>query len=261
MAFNLERGHQLDRLIAAMESGEIPVPDILLASELDRGCARSGGRHVANELGARFAMDVAFGVEFLELPQERGPVRCEHGNAVLSRFPLGNATSTFHRSQVSWYVPPEDRPAGEPRLGGRSFVSADVAIGDDLLRVVSVHFESEPASWATVLPDQALEAAEAGLVDGPAVVGGDTNIPGYQFDLARDDGIIEDPSAAAIFGLGYDDAHATLPIEARPTRGTFVIDLIFGRGLRFSAPEVCDPTVCDPLSDHEAVWVEIPWPP
>jgi endonuclease/exonuclease/phosphatase family metal-dependent hydrolase len=258
MAFNLERGYRLDDLLAAFDRGDLPLPDLLLASELDRGCERTSSRHIARELGAHLQMDVAFGVEFVELPQFAGPGLCEHGNALLSRFPLGNAESRFHAENVSWYLPPAQRPGDEPRLGGRSFVTGEIVWHDTLLRAVSVHFESRPSAWPTVLPAQAAEAAEAAAAYGPpAIVAGDTNIPGYQFDLARADGASLDASAAAFFAQGYEDAHAALPFEQRATRGSFIIDLIFTQGLSASAPVVCSAALCDPLSDHRAIWVDL----
>jgi endonuclease/exonuclease/phosphatase family metal-dependent hydrolase len=258
MAFNMERGRHLDAILDAFDRGDLPLPDVLLASELDRGCERSGNRHIAYELGAHLGMDVAFGVEFVELPAEAGPGRCEHGNALFSRYPLGNAISNFHADNVSWYIPPDERPGDEPRLGGRSFVQGDVQLGDTSLRAVSVHFESRPSGWESTLPAQATEAALAGLGGLPlALVGGDTNIPGYQFDLVRDNGEVLDPSGAAFVDRGYLDTHLDLPASERATRGTFIIDLLFGYGLDASEPGICDPAVCDPLSDHLAVWATL----
>jgi endonuclease/exonuclease/phosphatase family metal-dependent hydrolase len=260
LAFNLERGFELDAILAAFDDGALPTPDVLLASELDRGCARTGARHVARELGAHLGMDVVFGVEFVELPRgaDASPDDvCEHGNALLSRFPLGNAEVHRHRSNRSWYQPPDDRDGGEPRLGGRSYVVGDVLAGGGLWRAVSLHMESSPDSWGEILPDQAAEAADAGAaVGGPAIVGGDTNIPGYSFDLQRDDGSVLDPSARALFDRGYVDAHAGVPFEERPTNRSLVIDLIFGRGVGFTAPGRCAEDGCGGLSDHRAVWAD-----
>jgi endonuclease/exonuclease/phosphatase (EEP) superfamily protein YafD len=108
-----------------------------------------------------------------------------------------------------------------------------------------------------VLPDQAAEIADAVSVAGPVVFGGDTNLPGYSFDLARGDGTILDPSAQAIFERGYDDLHAPLPVVARPTRSGVIIDLIFGRQVQGAAPTVCRVSDCAGLSDHQAVWVDV----
>lgn len=47
MAFNMERGIRLEGLAAFLEHHR---PDLILASELDVGCARSGGLDVPREL-------------------------------------------------------------------------------------------------------------------------------------------------------------------------------------------------------------------
>jgi endonuclease/exonuclease/phosphatase family metal-dependent hydrolase len=266
MAFNIERGLKLDALLDAFADGSLPVPDVLLASELDRGCSRTAARDVTGEIAAALAMDAVFGVEFVELPRDAGAGgaiagSCEHGNAIFSRFPLGNVEVIQHAENLSWYQPPDDRQGGEPRLGGRVMVAADARLGGDgapLLRLVSIHYESRPESWQGILAAQAAESAALGLAPGgPAVVGGDTNFPFYGLDLTRDDGTVRDPGAAAFFDAGYEDAHAALPYAERPTRNGIVIDLIFGAGVTFSAPAVCAEALCDTLSDHQAVWADV----
>src|SRR5262245_16657970 len=49
MSYNVERGVRLDDQLRAFARGDIPRPDLLLMSEADRGCTRSGGRNVARE--------------------------------------------------------------------------------------------------------------------------------------------------------------------------------------------------------------------
>lgn len=260
MAFNIERGLKLDAILQAFDDGDLPIPDILLASELDRGCSRTGGRDVTREIAEHLGMDGVFGVEFVELPRESGAGgritdTCEHGNAVFSRFPLGNVGARFHEDNVDWYLPSDQRIDAEPRLGGRSLVWGDAKLGDRLVRLVTVHFESRPTSWDGTQASQAAEAAEQALAPGgPAILGGDTNFPAYTLDLSRDDGTIADPGASAILSRGFDDAHAALPLAERGTRSGLVIDLIFGHQVTALAPGVCAKTLCDTLSDHQAVW-------
>ncbi len=263
MTFNIERGLQLDGILDAFDAGDLPLPDLLLLSEVDRGCSRTGTEDVTRRLAEHLGMDAVFGVEFVELPRTDGSggsigAACEHGNAVLSRYPLGNAQWGIHDANLSWYQPPEDRTSGEPRLGGRSWVAADARVGDQLVRLVSLHFESRSESWSTIHPAQAAEAAEVGSAPGgPAIVAGDTNFPAYSFDLARDDGTVNDPGAAAILDRGYVDAHDPLPVSERATRSGLVIDLLFGRGVTFSDPAVCAASLCSGLSDHQAVWSRV----
>lgn len=263
MAFNIERGLKLDALLAAFDAGDLPVPDLWLASELDRGCSRTQGRDVTREIAEHLGMDAVFGVEFVELARGTGAggsidAPCEHGNAIFSRFPLGNVENRFHAQNLSWYQPPDDRDGGEPRLGGRSFVVGDARVGDRWVRLVSLHFESSPRSWQGIQASQAAEAAEAGLeAGGPALVGGDTNFAVYTLDVDRADGAILDAGAAEIVERGYIDSHAGLDLEVRGTSSGLVIDLIFGSGVRFDNPAVCPRALCDGLSDHQAVWADV----
>ena len=63
---------------------------------------------------------------------------CEHGNAVLSRYPLGNVELIRHATNSDVWVGSSE----QPRLGGRVAVKADVWVGDRILHVYSLHFES-----------------------------------------------------------------------------------------------------------------------
>lgn len=271
MVWNLERGQQLDGQLDAWARGDLPVPDLLLASEVDRGCDRSGGVSVTGAIAETLGLDYAFGVEFVELPRASGSggtlsTTCEHGNAILSRYPLGNVSWAIHADNLSWYVPPPDEgePTGEPRLGGRSYVMADVDLGDGrYLRAVSVHFESR----ITAIDVQIGQAAESGALAGsspiPAIVGGDTNAPTYTADvyegrLTAD--TVQDRTIGAWYVEGLVDAHAELPARERGTSSGLIIDLLFGKDVGFSAPVVCDEAVCDPLSNHRAIWAEVEVP-
>ncbi|MCB9664439.1 MAG: endonuclease/exonuclease/phosphatase family protein [Alphaproteobacteria bacterium] len=265
MVWNLERGQRLDAQLAAWADGTLPVPDVLLAAEVDRGCTRSGDRNVPREIAQALGLDYVFGVEFLELPRPSGgggriDAPCEHGNAIFSRFPLGNVEARFHTTNLSWYVPPDERGGpGEPRLGGRSFLLADMAWGDTLVRLSSLHFESRVIPPEVQWQQGEELAAALQEVPGPVLAGGDTNAGAYSFDLASgrtapDE--VEDRTIGPLLRAGLDDAHLALPVDARPTRSGLIIDLLFGRGLGWSAPTVCPAEVCDPLSDHRAVWAE-----
>ena len=101
-AYNVEHGLRMDdQLSAFFGDGGVPTPDVLLISEADRGCTRSGNRNVARDYARALDMYYVYGVEFIELPRFWGPGggvrhRCEHGNAIVSRFPLGNVELIRH---------------------------------------------------------------------------------------------------------------------------------------------------------------------
>lgn len=258
-AYNFERGRNLDNQLELLTSGEhMPPPDVILGSELDRGCDRSDGRNTAQEIAEGLGMHYAYAVEFVELTND-AVARCEHGNALFSRFPLHNVEAIRHAENTSWYD--TDAPGtGEKRLGGRVAVSADIVVDGAPLRLVVVHFESHPIN-GDARDAQAVEMAELGLsVPHPAVVGGDMNAPMYWLEVQDFD--IEDPTVHAFLDRGYADAHAGQPIEQRSTAGSgLVIDLIVGTpGIAFTDAEVCPGEVCDAYSDHRPVWATVEWP-
>ena len=271
MTWNLERGGSLDAQIALLrDSEDVPRPDILLVSEVDRGCSRSGHRHVTRELAEALEMNWVFVVEFVELPRGAGAggridETCEHGNAVLSRFPLGNVGGAFHRSNRSWFLPPEQRErGGEPRLGGRSWVRADTLVGTRRVSLWSVHFESD-VGVLDVQVDQAVETAELAIAHGGlAFVGGDFNSPGYWLDIARgadgDPERVRDRTVGAFLTRGFFDPLRGQGRAERSTRGALVLDFLLpNRDLLYDGT-TCPVTICTPnISDHQAVWAR--WRP
>jgi endonuclease/exonuclease/phosphatase family metal-dependent hydrolase len=263
LAYNAERGLRLDDQLRAlaMDSG-MPPPDVLLLSEADRGCTRTSYRNVAREYARALGMYYVYGAEFVELPRCIGPGgsikrRCEHGNAILSRYPLGNVRLIRHRESRSWNsLPQRILHVGEPRHGGRAALAADVSIGEHMLRVYSVHFESGMGS------DHFREAEVGELIDDAAkvphgvIIGGDLNCGQYISVLKGERP--DEPVTSALFTSGYADAHASLPVETRITTDSHVvIDLLFGRGVSFGEGAVGAREVWGGLSDHLPVWARI----
>jgi endonuclease/exonuclease/phosphatase family metal-dependent hydrolase len=262
LAYNVERGTKWrEQLTVLAEDPGVPSPDVVLLSEADRGCGRSGTANVALEYARALRMNYAYGVEFVELPRCIGPdgridAPCEHGNAILSRFPIGNVRLMRHarnRSWNSWWQ--RLIRIGEPRLGGRMALAADIDLGDRLLRVYSVHFESKGGDQYR--PAQAAEVAEDGLAfDGGIVIGGDMNFGSYREQL--EGGGTEDPGAQALAERGYSDAHASLSVEQRiTTRSGHIVDCIFVRGLSVIQCGVGARERWGELSDHLPVWARL----
>jgi endonuclease/exonuclease/phosphatase family metal-dependent hydrolase len=270
-AYNVERGLRLDEQLAAFANdAEMPTPDVLLISEADRGCTRSGDRNVAREYARALGMYYVYGVEFIELPRVVGPsgrirTRCEHGNAIVSRYPLGNVRAIRHERTRSWNSPVQRLlRVGQPRFGGRVAVTADVRVGERLLRVYSVHFESGHLRFGPRRRDGYRRAQAGELVDDVAglehgvVIGGDMNVVGF-LDSLGDRGAPE-PTTAALAEAGFDDAHATLaPSERITTDDGLVIDVIVGRGVRFVESGVGRRDTWGGLSDHLPVWTRLGW--
>lgn len=266
MSYNVERGFRVDdQLAAILDDPSVPVPDLLLLSEADRGCRRTQFRDVARDYAQALGYYVVYTTEFVELPGGRGPSGpydpplCEHGNAIVSRFPLGNVRSIRHRSNRSWYTPPGFPEPDEPRLGGRVALAADVRVGSRTLRAYSLHLEST-LSVLEIRDDQALEIAEdADDVWYPVVVGGDLNTFAAIFTYA-DTGVAIDGPTAALFDRGFRDPHDVVEWTARPTSFdpvALLLDFVLVRGAETRDPGVCPVSVCGGLSDHLPVWATV----
>jgi endonuclease/exonuclease/phosphatase family metal-dependent hydrolase len=121
-------------------------------------------------------------------------------------------------------------------------------------RVASFHLESGTQD-RDLRTAQTLELVRA-FADwpGPALAGGDANLHGYGVDLLL--GLDLEPAARALRDARFEDAHVTVPLARRGTTNPpmLVIDLLFGRGVRFSDPGIGSLERCWSLSDHLPVW-------
>ncbi len=264
MTWNLERGHNLDGQIAALSTDpELPRADILLVSEADRGCARTSHRHVVAEIAAALSMNWVYAVEFVELPEAgSGKPACEHGNGILSRFALGNVEQIRHLANLSWHDR-SDQGVISGRLGGRITVSADVRVGEQLLRVYSVHYSSSiPHVTRTAQAKETV--AHSATIDSPVVIAGDLNVGLYFADIKKQPATLDqpnDPTVRVLVDAGFADAHRGLSYEQRITHPPLlVLDLVMGRGAGFRDPGRCPPKRCGKLSDHLPIWAHMDWP-
>ncbi len=273
-AWNIERCKRVPETAEVLcRSGA----DIVLATEMDLGMARSGQRHTTHDLAAALGMGYVFGVEFVELgtgdPYETGlfadvpNAHGLHGNAILSRFPMERATLLPLDAGGDWFTgsPKND---GQFRIGGRMAMAAQIAG----VTFVSVHYESE--SDAAGRADQTrlmLDLIDAEYGDGPCVIGGDLNTAA--FGAARMSGaeMLADPAAAepsfeAFAKAGFEWHGCNAPgITTRAAPGKPVryplqkLDWLFARGVAASAPAtfaaLCDRG--DYLSDHELITARI----
>ena len=263
MAYNLERGLRLDEQIDAFARGALPRPDVLFVSEADRGCGRTRGRNVARDLARALAMDYVFAVEFVELPRFGGAGgrldrACEHGNAILSRYPLRDPRALPHATSHRWFEGPLSpwRAWGEPRLGRRTALHARLELGRGrTLDAYSLHLDDGVARDAARAAQVGEVLADARKRAGTVLIGGDLNLLPYAMGLAL--GRPVDPASAALAASGIVDAHAVLPLSRRPTCGPLVLDLILSNRDAFTGPEVCDVRRCGGLSDHAPVWASL----
>ena len=116
MVFNMERGVYIDESIEFLKDNPSLQPfDLILANELDFGCARSGEKNTAEEVAKALGLSYVFGLEFIEL---KDAALGFHGNAVFSRWPIKWAEVFRLPEQYNWY---NDR---QKRIGGRCAVLA-----------------------------------------------------------------------------------------------------------------------------------------
>ncbi len=269
-AYNLERGMYLEEQIDVLrEHPDFRDAHVLLISEADRYCSRAGYRNVSREMARALDMNYAFAVEYVELPRRTDePVNaietvCEHGNAVMSRYPIAAAGQIRHEQTSGWYLPPgPEREGAEPRLGGVITTWADVVVDGATVRVYAAHFDSditrEDVRNRTAQAKDLVEHASG--IDYPVVIGGDLNTIGYTVELTA--GLGDDKAVAALEEAGFVDAHGPLPRRERGTTGRDylvrgIIDLIFARGARVIEQGRCEPGVCGHLSDHLPVYAVI----
>ncbi|MGL5115275.1 MAG: endonuclease/exonuclease/phosphatase family protein, partial [Beijerinckiaceae bacterium] len=186
-AWNIERCKHVEATADLLEARGV---DLVLATEMDWGCARSGQRHTTAEVAAALGLGHVFGVEFVELAlgdtretaEHAGETNLHglHGNAVLSRHPIGRAALIPLDDGGQWYV--SDMKQGQRRIGGRNAIAAEILLPQGAIWAVAVHFESESSPATRGEAARRLLAGLKPLVgDQPVVIGGDFNV----FDLSR----------------------------------------------------------------------------
>lgn len=254
-AYNIERGHSGDAIIdLLMSEVALAQPDIILLSEVDRFCSSSmGGQNFAKVLADSLNMYYVYGTEFYDVDEH-----CEMGNAILSKYPIGNVQFNRFEAAETYYLYTDS--GYNYRQGGRSYISGHIQVGDKYVRVYSTHLAASFFDNALRI-EQAAELvahAETNAQGKPIIIGGDFNSYIYSFYL---NGSSESRGLAeAFFSEGYTDTHTSLPFQERVTNFSytdFVIDLIFVKGLSASEPSVGNEAVWDNLSDHKPVWVKI----
>ncbi len=269
LAYNILRGFEVDAQLAAMlDTGTIPLPDVLLLSEVDRGCRRTDFRNIARDYAAALGYYYVYATEFVELPSRRhldgpfDPPLCEHGNAIVSRYPLGNVRQIRHAENRSWYTPPDFPNPDEPRLGGRVAIAADLKVGRHLVRLYALHLEST-LTTLDIRDAQAVEiAADAASITYPVVAGGDLNAYAAKSDFQN--GSTIDGPTQAFLSQGFVDAHADVPLDSRDTSFDvlpLIIDFVLVRGATTSDAGLCPSAKCGSLSDHLPVWATVELPP
>lgn len=251
--------------------------DVLLATELDIGMARSGQAHTPAELARHLGFGYAFGVEFVELGTgdthetsffKGHENRCGlHGNAILSRFPIRNAALIPIDDGGKWFIgaPKND---GQHRVGGRMAIAAELDTPQGPLAVAAVHFESESTPQTRAEQTQLMLVAMDSLYgDLPVVIGGDLNTATLSEDRIPKTDRLNCPqrvepcfSLFANHGYGWQEGNTgetttRTPPHITEERIARTLDWLFARGCRLAEPAVIPAVFGDDdyLSDHEMV--------
>lgn len=142
VTWNIDRGEELNTIGSELERN---AADLYLLQEVDWNAARSGLKDEALDLGRRLHLNVAYGVEFEELSQERnGPAFI--GQATLTRLPIRNSRVLRFERQSGWWKPrswiPSSLPFMQRRLGNRIALVTELEFAGRLLVVYNAHLES-----------------------------------------------------------------------------------------------------------------------
>lgn len=277
-AWNIERCFDVEGAAALIRDQGAQV---LLATELDRGMARTDNRDTPTDLAAALGgWSCAFAVEFVELdhgsPREQGlaagrdSAQGFHGNAVLSAWPIRQAAVIPLDDGGAWFV--NELKEGQRRVGGRNAVAAEIDGPWGAFWAISAHFESESTPASREAEARRITEAVAALAgDDPVLLGGDLNTAALSGDLADAKDVFDhapgaEPTFAELGSAGFDWRAANAPgattrlREWDPaTRPRRKIDWLFTRGLAASAPWVApalDPSGAT-LSDHEMIGATI----
>lgn len=266
LALNMERGIRLDAWVAFLETHK---PDILLASELDIGCDRSGKLDVPAELARRLGLNYVFAEEFQELTQ--GGV---HGNAIFSRYPIKWAKAVSLPREYDWFFDVQKR------TGDRCALLAQLDVGGALLGVGSIHLENRTGPEGRVRQLRTvLEEAERLFPRCPIVLGGDLNTNGFDGrDKALIQKLAQEPelhrqyleevfTLEPCMPLAREYGYRILPENGGVTRRkeipgraplTLRLDWLLAKGVSITDSGIVSTKVGDlTLSDHDGVKAKI----
>ncbi len=261
LAWNIERGTQFDAQLEAFRTHPyLKTCDVLLITEADAGMARSGNRMVAEALARELGMAQVFAPCYIALGKGSGVERRSagentlglHGNALLSRYPMGDIRLIPLDNGV-------DKVAHrEQRLGRQAAVSARIDFPNLSLRAVSVHLDAQ--STQRHRRDQMRSVLDATPSDLPVILGGDWNTSTY--DSSHAVPAILGFGLRVLMGVDHVIRNHYLHPERRFERRLF--QLLQDRGFEYEHSnrmgelticyDVCDPRAAGSLRDWVPEW-------
>lgn len=148
---------------------ELASADFVVLQEVPRGDPLSvpSGINLARHLAQVLRMDYVLAGQW-DWTLVRGAAG-EHGTAILSKYPLGNATIVRHTATRDWY-------GAEGRVGGFMSLGADALVGGQRLRLYSTHLEVRDPGGGRARQARELRL-DADRADRPSrqIAGGDFN--------------------------------------------------------------------------------------
>jgi len=268
-AWNLERGRSIDKSFELIRQVD---PDVLIATELDIGMARSGNKNVVHDLARKLSMNAVFAVEFVEGGHGTGWEHDQfagarnrvglHATAIFSKLPILHAEWITDSSwglwrSVSWH---------SRRLGGRGSLRVNLKHRGLPLSVLGVHLESEfdAASRAGQMREYFDHLSNLSNV---AVIGGDLNTrsTGASIVGGGDDWFSElgstEPVMCNLAREGFEWVHSNDPVPTRRTMASGFPrpplgrdDWLLSRGISVVSKMTVPATFSgEVLSDHDLV--------
>lgn len=240
--WNIDRGTQ-----AATIGGELSQnrADLLLLQEVDWNAARSGRLDVAKVLADELRLNLAYGIEFEELSQERDG-KAYIGQATLTRLPIRTSRVLRFHTQSGFWKPhdwlPSSIPLFQRRLGSRIALVTELEFAGRPLVVYNVHLESRSAG---ALQAEQLDEILADLRSYPpgtaAIIGGDLNTKYFPSRFLHK---LEHAGFSNATGERIERTHSI----------AMALDWIFARGVKIE-----DGTVRRDLkgSDHYPLYAEL----
>jgi len=179
IAFNIERGFFWEDVASYIKDRREEYPaTLVLLTELDRLHSRTGDIFVADLLARELDMNMVYVTEFVEYNDQTPENQGDHGNAILSPWPLSDVTVIRHKTMFDWSR--FGQLQGEPRYGDRVTIGATIELtGGKQVRAYTVHLESNADTIGKWIQMREILKDAKGY-DLPVVIGGDFNeLPGW----------------------------------------------------------------------------------
>jgi endonuclease/exonuclease/phosphatase family metal-dependent hydrolase len=230
VSWNIAQGARYERVrdaLAAMDA------DVYLLQEVDLGVRRSDYRNVAKELAHDLGLNWVFAGEFQEIGQSRRNIPALTGQAILSRYPINNASALPFENQarLRWRLDPF-----QPRRGGRMALRAE----SGGMLVYNAHIESakDDRFRHKQIDEMVADRLQPERADLPVVFAGDFNT-----------GNVPDksPVVRCLIDEGFVDALGSVEMPRRtsihhdqPLDWIFIRNMASQRGRVIEVPKASD---------------------